>query len=185
MKMDKPLLQKRVESPLVSDYKAWLDADMAAAIVKHRSGQCGQLGAYVWGMRTAESPQNLTIDIQEKLEALRAKVAQLGDAVAELKAAHSVDVSARFSKLLNEWQLAASSSSFMEDYVMHPAFQQIVGMGPPAIPLILRELDQRPLLMWALGAITGEHPIPQDAHGDFRAMTEAWYNWAREAGLKW
>lgn len=43
---------------------------------------------------------------------------------------------------------------------MHPAYQQIIGMGEKALPLILRDLRDRPTghWFWALNAITGEEP---------------------------
>jgi len=63
----------------------------------------------------------------------------------------------------------------------HPAYQQIIALGPPVIPLILRELRERPdHWFWALNAITGEDPVgPED---DFDQAVEAWLRWGRERG---
>ena len=61
---------------------------------------------------------------------------------------------------------------------MHPAYQQIIGMGTPALPLIFQELQREPdHWFWALGAITGENPVPEEDAGDLDAMTDAWLSW--------
>lgn len=66
------------------------------------------------------------------------------------------------------------------------AYQQIVDMGPTVIPLILRELEQRPNHWFAaLRAITGENPIQPEQRGRTKQMVEAWLNWAREHGYQW
>ena len=70
--------------------------------------------------------------------------------------------------------------SSITEIVMHPSYQQIIGMGPAAIPLILlsmrRELNH---WFWALSAITGENPVPIEHRGKIKQMTEAWMNWGK------
>lgn len=57
---------------------------------------------------------------------------------------------------------------------MHPAYQQIIGMGREAVPLILRDLQRRPdHWCWALAHITGEDPVPAE-------VAEAWLDWGRQ-----
>jgi hypothetical protein len=69
---------------------------------------------------------------------------------------------------------------------MHPAYQQIIGMGREVVPLILRELEREPdHWFWALKAITGEDPVPEQHRGRVRAMADAWIRWGREHGLLW
>jgi hypothetical protein len=66
---------------------------------------------------------------------------------------------------------------------MHPAYQQIIGLDSPALPLILlelrRELDH---WFWALKAITGQDPVPPESRGRVQKMTDAWLDWGREHG---
>jgi len=66
--------------------------------------------------------------------------------------------------------------------VLHPAYQRIIGMGPAAIPLILREMKKKPgHWLWALDALTnGESP----ASGSQNLMeaTEAWLRWGESRG---
>ena len=42
---------------------------------------------------------------------------------------------------------------------MHPAYQQIIGMGADAVPFILLEMEEHGgYWFWALSAITGQNP---------------------------
>lgn len=69
----------------------------------------------------------------------------------------------------------------MIDSCLRDDYQQIIGLGSLAVPLILRELD-RDLdhWFWALSAITHENPIPSDEEGDLEAMRKRWIAWGRE-----
>lgn len=69
---------------------------------------------------------------------------------------------------------------------MHPAYQGIIGLGPIALPLILRELEKElDHWFWALKAISGEDPVSPQNRGKMREMTDAWLNWGREKGYVW
>jgi hypothetical protein len=69
---------------------------------------------------------------------------------------------------------------------IHPAYQQIIGLGQPAIPLLLREVEQQSgRWFWALKAITRQDPVPADDRGKTRKMGEAWLNWGKKQGYKW
>ena len=72
------------------------------------------------------------------------------------------------------------------DIAMLPSYQQIVGMGEIAVPLILRELETEPAQwFWALRAITGENPVPPESRGRVREMTQAWIEWGHREGYDW
>jgi hypothetical protein len=63
-------------------------------------------------------------------------------------------------------------------------YQRIIGMGPPAVSLILEELRREPdHWFWALEAITEENPVPPEAMGKVRLMAEVWTRWGEEQGL--
>lgn len=87
----------------------------------------------------------------------------------------------RFSNLEKEWKESTPMLSSVTEIVMHPSYQQIIGMGVTAIPLIFlsmrRELDH---WFWALSAITGENPVDIKHRGKIKEMTNAWLDW----GLK-
>ena len=69
----------------------------------------------------------------------------------------------------------------------HAAYQELIALGPPALPLVFRDLEQTgdgPLSR-ALTAITGAHPVPAEQRGHIRAIAETWLRWARENGYQW
>jgi hypothetical protein len=60
----------------------------------------------------------------------------------------------RFRDLADRWHRETRLLSSVSKMSMHPAYQQIIGMGAAAIPLILRELEQtRDHWLWALYAM--------------------------------
>lgn len=89
----------------------------------------------------------------------------------------------RFQQLAREWKDAKVFLSSGTEIALHPAYQQIIGMGKEAIPLILEELQRdEDHWFWALKAITGEDPVPAGDRGNLPRMTEAWLAWARTHG---
>ena len=63
-------------------------------------------------------------------------------------------------------------------------YQQIIGLGPSVLPVLVGELAREPdHWFWALEAITGQNPVPAEAVGNVAAMTEAWLAWGRREGL--
>ena len=84
----------------------------------------------------------------------------------------------KFQALRGEWESALGPTSSIAEMVMHPAYQQIVGIGLPAIPILLRELQKQPEhWFWALRAITGVDPVPSQDRGDIVKMARAWEKW--------
>lgn len=69
------------------------------------------------------------------------------------------------------------------EIAMHPAYQQIIGMGPTAIPFILSEMkEKKGHWFWALKSITGDDPVAPLDRGNVKKMTAAWLSWGREQG---
>jgi hypothetical protein len=94
--------------------------------------------------------------------------------------------SRRFDQLVRTWLAERDLTASISDIVLHPAYQQIIGMGPEAVPLLLRELERKPdHWFWALKAITRKDPVPPDSRGKLREMTSAWIRWGRENGYVW
>jgi hypothetical protein len=89
---------------------------------------------------------------------------------------------ARFHGLVRKWQEDTEHVSILADMILHPSYQEIVGMGPAAIPLLLDELEREPNHWFpALFAISGgQNPVPDAAAGDMDKMVEAWLEWAKE-----
>ncbi len=97
----------------------------------------------------------------------------------------SSEVQQRFAELVSEWRRTRGHSPKIKDLVMNSAYQRIIGMGEPAIPLILREMEREPdHWSWAMTAISGEDPVPHTARGRLDQTTAAWVKWAHEKGYR-
>lgn len=87
-----------------------------------------------------------------------------------------------FEELANRWEVETALESVVTRKATHPAYQQIIGMGKPALPLILARLRQRPgQWFWALTAISGQDP----AHDEITVAgaRDVWLRWGAERGL--
>ena len=90
----------------------------------------------------------------------------------------------RFDRLAAQWREDCKYSSSLTEMAIHPAYQQIIGMGRDALPLIFEDLQREPdHWFWALCAITGEDPVAPEDKGRLDAMTAAWLAWARQEQL--
>ena len=84
----------------------------------------------------------------------------------------------RFFNLKERWEEETVFLSSVTEIAMHPTYQQIIGMGPSAIPLILNEMKTKPNhWFWALKSISGEDPVSPEQRGRIEDMTEAWLKW--------
>jgi hypothetical protein len=92
----------------------------------------------------------------------------------------------RFRRLEAAWTAATGYLSSSTDIVEHRAFQEIIQMGEGVVPLMLRDLQERPRLwVWALPEITGANPVSASDAGNIARMSEAWLRWGREHGYRW
>jgi hypothetical protein len=96
----------------------------------------------------------------------------------------SLETRQRFQQLASEWKEQARYLSNTAQMAMLRPYQRIIGLGLPAVQLILEELQREPnQWFWALESITGENPVPQEARGRVRLMAQAWINWGKQHGL--
>jgi hypothetical protein len=91
-------------------------------------------------------------------------------------------VAAAFHALAREWKEETEHLSSTEVFT-HPAYQRIIGLGEPVVPLLLQDLDSGAHGFWALRAITGANPVPPQDAGRVRRMANAWLAWGRMRGL--
>jgi hypothetical protein len=92
-------------------------------------------------------------------------------------------VEERFRRLEAVWDEETGHLSSTTRIVGHPAFRAIVALGEAVVPLMLRDLQERPRLwVWALPEITGADPVPAADRGNIARMTEAWLRWGRTHG---
>ena len=88
-----------------------------------------------------------------------------------------------FQELSDRWHEDTAMISSAGDMITHPAYQNIIGMGPAVVPLLLCELAKEPdHWFWALNAITKENPIQHEDEGDIDKMAKAWLDLGKERG---
>lgn len=90
----------------------------------------------------------------------------------------------KFDTLANLWRADTRFMSSPDRQAFHAAYQQIIGMGSDALPLIAKEIrtkDER--WFWALKCITGEDPVRESSRGRFDDMKADWLQWLKKAGL--
>lgn len=89
----------------------------------------------------------------------------------------------KFYSLAEKWKYERGATSSVTKMSMHPAYQQIIGMGAAVVPLILEELEREPdHWFWALNAILGVDPVPKERRGKIKEMAKAWVQWGYESG---
>lgn len=90
----------------------------------------------------------------------------------------------RFRRLKAQWLRGVGPTSSLTAILLHPAYQQIIGMGSPLVPVLLQELEREPNhWFWALMAITGENPASHIESGNVDETVQAWLQWGRDRGV--
>jgi hypothetical protein len=92
----------------------------------------------------------------------------------------------RFQRLAALWHEATAFLSSMSEASTHPAYQEIIRLGPDVVPLLLRDLeDHHTHWFAALRALTGANPVPPSVGGNIPKMVDAWLRWAKDQGYQW
>lgn len=93
------------------------------------------------------------------------------------------DIRERFEVLATQWREKSQFMSNSAQMAMLKSYQQIIGIGEPAVPLLLEELQREPnQWFWALEAITSQDPVPPADRGQLDRMAAAWIAWGVEQG---
>jgi hypothetical protein len=90
-----------------------------------------------------------------------------------------------FDQLASQWERETRNMSSPQAMTKLPAYQQIIAMGKPALPLILRRMRKLPGFWFAaLREISGvqEDPIKPSMYGNLQAMTDVWLKWGKRNG---
>jgi hypothetical protein len=99
----------------------------------------------------------------------------------EVKKTRGPEWEQRFHDLVSLWKRERGPHSSSARLAEHPAYQQILSMGPEVVPLLLRELEHEPDHWFrALHHLTGANPVPPESRGKVREMAAAWLRWGRE-----
>ena len=93
----------------------------------------------------------------------------------------------KFYDLTETWKYETRGYSSVLDIISNSAYQQIIGMGEDAVPLILEDLSstmENPShWFWALRSIKGFSPIEVGQRGKIKQMANAWIEWGKKNGL--
>ena len=105
---------------------------------------------------------------------------------ADVATSQLADPEAEFAGLVQRWKRDCMFESSTTKMILQPAYQQIIGMGDKAVPLLLREMEREPDHWgWALHAITRVDPVRREDAGRLAKIAEAWLAWGRGRGLRW
>ena len=90
----------------------------------------------------------------------------------------------QFRALAAQWKADNAFVSSTTAMVAHPAYQAIIALGPPVVPLLLADLQREPAHWFeALKAITGVDPVSPSDWGRTPAMAASWLSWGHSQGL--
>ena len=103
------------------------------------------------------------------------------------KTTKAQELEVTFDDLVKRLNRETGFDSVGKRTVEHPAYQQIIGMGESALPLIFRQMESNTGPHWfvALQAITGADPVPRELWGKINEMEQVWLDWAQDQGYKW
>ena len=89
----------------------------------------------------------------------------------------------RFLELADQWENETVLLSRTDMAIEHPAYQKIIDMGEPAVPLILQRMkSQGGHWFVALREITNANPVEPADRGNIPEMQNAWLKWGRANG---
>jgi hypothetical protein len=90
-----------------------------------------------------------------------------------------------FRRLAATWRAETAHLSSCSDMFAHPSYQEIIGLGKAAVPLLLQDLaNETEHWSHALQVITGTNPVPPADRGNLDKMAIAWLTWGREHGYR-
>ncbi len=89
-----------------------------------------------------------------------------------------------FKKHEKKWKEDTCHISSPVDKYLHPSYARIIGLGWPAVTHLLHSLKKQPAdWFYALRAITNVNPVPDEAAGDMKRMSDIWIAWGEKQGV--
>jgi hypothetical protein len=128
--------------------------------------------------------RNLSRKRETELAHARLIAEQLLALVQQKQLTENKSLEVKFQSLAEQWRKDTAHLSSVTKQVMHPSYQRIIGLGPAALPILLREVArQSGYWFWALSAIAGDDPVDPNDLGNVQRMSEAWLQWGKQRGL--
>ena len=119
----------------------------------------------------------------EKRERDLQNVLEVGSQESFALPSHNLEIEAEFYSLVEKWKRETKVTPLVNQKSIHPAYQEIIGLGPDVIPLILKELNKGPdHWFWALRALSRVDPVKPSDRGNIEKMRVAWLNWGKNKG---
>jgi plasmid stability protein len=137
---------------------------------------------------TVNLPSELYVRIKQRADHAKRSVEEeaieiLAATAATAPAAVTVE---KFQRLASAWHKAVAHHSSSSKRESHPAYQEIIAMGPAVVPSLLGDLEvKRRHWFTALTAITGVNPVSESDAGNIPRMIDAWLLWGRTNGYQW
>jgi hypothetical protein len=95
----------------------------------------------------------------------------------------AIDVEAEFRRLADLWYREAGLLSNLRKAYQHPAYQAIIALGPPVVPVLLRQLEAKPGWWFAaLRELTGANPAAPEHCGKLDFIAADWVAWGCRNG---
>jgi hypothetical protein len=91
-----------------------------------------------------------------------------------------------FEALAEKWHKETGYHSNSGYTHTHPAYQGILAIGKPAIPLIIKDIQNGARTHWfhAIRHIIGDGPqIPEESRGRIKVMEEIYLDWLAKKGV--
>lgn len=93
------------------------------------------------------------------------------------------ELESEFRELAEQWYVDTLHLTAYWEIVLHPAYQNIIGLGRDVIPFILLELkDFQAEWFWALQALSRENPVTSEIEGNRSEMAKVWLSWGKRKG---
>jgi len=89
---------------------------------------------------------------------------------------------AEFRHHVERWRKEASAYSSITRKIAHPDYLAIVGMQKKVIPLLLRELAERPTYWFAALRTLAKDEQPPEEPTSFDEAVKAWLDWGEKRG---
>jgi hypothetical protein len=92
------------------------------------------------------------------------------------------EIEDEFLRHVERWRKQTQIYSSIARKIAHPDYLAIIGMQKKVIPLLLRELAERPTYWFAALRTLANDEKPPEESNSFDATVKAWLDWGRRRG---